>query len=167
MTTPQSDLPYLSGYPPELLEQARELLTSGQLADMLGRKYPQKHDIHSNKALFSYVQELKAQHMRKAAPLDRVNFDDRMHAVHNALGLHIEASRVHGTKVRKRRELKVASVFKQAPADFLRMIVVHELAHMKHREHDRDFYRLCVHMEPEYHQLELDMRLYLTSLDWG
>jgi predicted metal-dependent hydrolase len=42
---------------------------------------------------------------------------------------------------------------------------VHELAHMKHSEHDRDFYKLCTYMEPSYHQLEFDLRLYLSALD--
>jgi predicted metal-dependent hydrolase len=45
------------------------------------------------------------------------------------------------------------------------MIAVHELAHLKEREHGKAFYQLCVHMEPAYHQLEFDTRLYLTHLD--
>jgi predicted metal-dependent hydrolase len=45
------------------------------------------------------------------------------------------------------------------------MIVVHELAHLKQREHDRAFYQLCHHMAPDYAQLEFDLRLYLTHLD--
>jgi len=32
---------------------------------------------------------------------------------------------------------------------FLQMIVVHELAHLKVREHDKAFYKLCHHMAPE------------------
>jgi predicted metal-dependent hydrolase len=43
------------------------------------------------------------------------------------------------------------------------MIAVHELAHLKHREHDKGFYQLCAHMSPNYHQLEFDLRLYLTQ----
>ena len=49
-------------------------------------------------------------------------------------------------------------MFKEMPPEFLRMIVVHELAHMKEREHDKAFYQLCMHMEPEYAQLEFDLR---------
>jgi predicted metal-dependent hydrolase len=48
---------------------------------------------------------------------------------------------------------------------FLRMIVVHELAHLKEYAHNKAFYQLCTHMEPDYHQLEFDTRLYLTHLD--
>jgi predicted metal-dependent hydrolase len=43
------------------------------------------------------------------------------------------------------------------------MIVVHELAHLKVREHDKAFHALCVHMAPDYHQLEFDVRLWLTA----
>ena len=45
------------------------------------------------------------------------------------------------------------------------MIVVHELAHLKEKEHNKAFYNLCRHMLSNYHQLELDMRLYLTELE--
>jgi hypothetical protein len=62
--------------------------------------------------------------------------------------------------------MRVASLFKDAAPEFLRMIVVHELAHMKHADHDRDFYKLCTYMEPDYPQLELDLRLQLTVQDW-
>jgi predicted metal-dependent hydrolase len=41
------------------------------------------------------------------------------------------------------------------------MIVVHELAHLKERNHDKAFYQLCLHMESSYHQLEFDCRVYL------
>ncbi len=61
------------------------------------------------------------------------------------------------------REIRVAALFKEAPADVLRMIVVHELAHLKEREHGKAFYSLCLHMEPDYHQLEFDLRLWLTA----
>lgn len=161
-----ASLPYIAGYPPELQARAEELLKSGELGSMLRKRYGDRHEVRSSKALYTYVQELKAKHMRKAAPLAKVLYDDRIHAAKDALGLHITTTRVQGSKLKKRRELRVASVFKDAPADFLRMIVVHELAHMKHADHDRDFYKLCTHMEPDYHQLEFDLRLYLTELEW-
>jgi len=72
---------------------------------------------------------------------------------------------VQGGKLKAKHEIRVASVFRQAPAEFLRMIVVHELAHMKEKDHNKAFYKLCEYMEPAYHQLEFDMRLYLTHLE--
>ena len=50
---------------------------------------------------------------------------------------------------------------------------VHELAHLKERPHDKVFYQLCNYMEPRYHQLEFELRVYLTHLEvsgarlWG
>ena len=32
-------------------------------------------------------------------------------------------------------------------------------------EHGRAFYALCTHMEPGYHQIEFDVRAWLTALD--
>ena len=161
-----TDLPYLGGYPPDLVDQARGLLAAGKIEGILAEQYPEGHNVRSNKELFTYVQELKQQYMRNSAPLAKVLYDDKLTVIRGALGLHTTATHQHGNKLRKRRELRVASLFKETPKEFLRMIVVHELAHMKHAEHDKDFYKLCCHMEPDYHQLEFDLRLYLTAQDW-
>ena len=160
-------LPYLTGYTDEIRDQASALLMSGELGVRLAERYPDRHEVRSSKDLRQFVGELKAKCMRTAPPLGRVAFDDRLHAIHGALGVHTTTTRVQGTKLRKRREVRIASLFKDTPPEFLRMIVVHELAHMKHSEHDRDFYRLCTFMEPDYHQLELDLRLYLTAAEWS
>jgi predicted metal-dependent hydrolase len=45
------------------------------------------------------------------------------------------------------------------------MIVVHELAHLKELDHNKAFYQLCQYMLPDYHQLEFDLRVYLTWRD--
>src|SRR5659263_625068 len=62
------------------------------------------------------------------------------------------------------REIRVAALFKEVPAEFLKMIAVHELAHIKEKAHDKAFYQLCNHMEPHYHQYEFDLRVYLTHI---
>jgi len=93
--------------------------------------------------------------------LDKVHYDNRLGIEHHALGLNTAISRVQGGKLKAKKEIKISSFFKAAPADFLRMIVVHELAHLKERNHDKAFYQLCQHMEPDYHQLEFDCRVYL------
>jgi len=54
------------------------------------------------------------------------------------------------------------TLFRELPLAFLRMIVVHELAHLKERQHDKAFYQLCCRMEPDYHQLEFDVRAWLS-----
>jgi UTP pyrophosphatase len=162
-----SALPYLRGYAPELLARAQQLVDDGQLLASVLRRYPQAHDVRSDRALFDYVAALKAEHLRNAEPLAKVAYDNKLQVLRNALGTHTTVSRVQGTKLKAKREIRVASVFKEAPAAFLKMIVVHELAHMKVREHDRAFYALCTHMEPTYHQLEFDVRLWLTAQEVG
>ena len=154
---------YLAGYAPQVLERAQALIDSGRLAETLARRYPEAHAVRSDGHLLDYVSALKRQAMRSAPPLAKVVYDDKLHVLRNALGTHTTVSRVQGTNLKAKREIRIASLFKQAPAPFLKMIVVHELAHLKERDHGKAFYALCVHMEPAYHQLEFDLRLWLTA----
>ena len=103
--------------------------------------------------------------MRKTSPLSKVCYDNKIHLINNALGLHSYVSRVHGSKVKTKNEIRISTVFKHAPEPLLKMIVVHELAHLKEKDHDKAFYSLCCHMEPDYHQLELDARLFMIYLE--
>ncbi len=168
-----SDLPYLRSYPESLRGQARDLLAQGSLGAALLRKYPQAHAVRSDKALYEYAQELKARHLRNAGSVNKVLFDNKIHVVRHALGLHTTVSRVQGNRLATKHEIRIAAMFKQAPDEFLRMIVVHELAHLREKDHDKAFYQLCTHMEPQYHQYEFDLRLYLTHVEhagqrlWG
>ena len=156
-------LPYLRGYPPELLAKVRELIGAGRLAETVQQRHRDAHEVRTERALYDYVTELKARHMRSAPPLAKVAYDAKLHIVRNALGTHSTVARVQGTRLKAKREIRIAALFKEAPADFLRMIVVHELAHLKESAHDKAFYALCQHMEPHYHQLEFDVRLWLTA----
>jgi len=158
---------YLAGYPAALTEQVQHLIAQGLLADMLLKKYPHTHEVRTDKALYDYVLECKARHLRNAGQLSRVAYDSKLHVIHNALGTHSRISRVQGANLKTSREIKIAAVFKEMPPEFLRMIVVHELAHIKEREHNKAFYQLCLHMEPDYHQLEFDLRAYLSYLAAG
>nr|WP_235971460.1 YgjP-like metallopeptidase domain-containing protein [Azohydromonas caseinilytica] len=157
-------LKYLAGYPEPLLEQVRSLIAQDRLAAMLARRYPEAHAVRTDRALWDYVQELKAQYLRSSAPLSKVQYDPQVRLLQQALGTHRMVSRVQGGRLKAKREIRIASLFREAPAPFLRMITVHELAHLRHLEHDKAFYQLCTHMEPDYHQLEFDLRLYLTQL---
>ena len=162
MTAP---LNYLAGYPAELLAEVQPLIDERRLGQTLARRYPEAHDVRTDRALYDYVGDLKGRFMRSAPPLSKVAYDNQLQILRQALGTHTAVSRVQGTRLRAKREIRVAGVFREAPAAFLRMIVVHELAHLKEREHDRAFYALCQHMEPDYHQLEFDLRLWLTWRD--
>lgn len=156
---------YLAGYPLALTEQVQQLIAQDQLASRLLKKYPLSHAIRTDKALYDYVLELKSKYLRNAAPLSKVTFDSKLHIIQHALGTHTRSSRVQGINLKAKCEIRVAAMFKEMPAEFLRMIVVHELAHIKEHQHDKAFYQLCRYMEPDYHQLEFDLRTYLTYLE--
>jgi len=162
---PKKSINYLAGYPPTRVSQIRQLIAQDQLAERLLLKYPLAHETRTDRALYDYVLATKDQYLRNTGGLSRVAFDSKLHVMRNALGLHTRISRVQGSKLKTRREILVATVFKEMPPEFLRMIVVHELAHLKEGEHNKAFYQLCCHIEPAYHQLEFDLRAYLTHLD--
>lgn len=161
-TTP---LKYLQAYPASLQDQVRQLIAQDKLGAYLEQRYPGRHDVQSDKALYAYALSLKQEYLRNAPGIDKVLFDNRLDLTHRALGLHTTVSRVQGGKLKAKKEIRIASLFKEAPADFLKMIVVHELAHFKETDHNKAFYKLCEHMQPGYHQLEFDLRVYLTWRD--
>lgn len=158
MTSP---LKYLQHYPATLQDKIRHMQAQNMLGDYIVQRYPQSHLIQTDRALYQYSNEIKQTFLRSAPLLDKVHYDNRLGIEHHALGLNTAISRVQGGKLKAKKEIRISSFFKAAPADFLRMIVVHELAHLKERNHDKGFYQLCEHMEPHYHQLELDCRIYL------
>ena len=141
------------------------LIQQEKLVGHIRHKYPSLHDYRTDKALYDYTLQIKNRYLKKSPPLSKVHYDGKIHVINNALGMHTFASRVQGSKLKSKNEIRVASMFRQVPEPFLRMIIVHELAHLKEKEHNKAFYRLCSHMEPAYHQLEFDTRLYLTAIE--
>lgn len=162
---PKSAPNYLTGYPTHLIAQVQNLIAQGKLADLLQQKYPLTHDVRTDKALYDYVLAIKNEFMGNVGQLSKVAYDSKLHVIKNALGTHTTISRVQGGNLKSKREIRIAAMFREMPPEFLRMIVVHELAHMKEREHGKAFYQLCMHMEPDYPQLEFDLRAYLTYLE--
>ena len=158
-------LKYLSAYSDQTRAQVSLLIEQNKLADVLRKRYPAAHDIRTDRALYDYIQDLKSEFLRNAEPINKVAFDSKIHVIQHALGLHTAISRVQGSKLKAKHEIRVASMFKDVPLEFLRMIAVHELAHVKEKQHDKAFYKLCTYMEPNYHQYEFDLRLYLTELE--
>ena len=156
---------YIAHYPPALQAQVRTLMAEQGLGPMLLKRYPAAHAVRTDRALYDYVTGLKAEFLRNADPLSKVMFDSKLHVIRHALGTHTTISRVQGSKLKAKHEIRIATLFKDVPDAFLRMIAVHELAHLKERNHDKAFYQLCTYMEPAYHQLEFDVRLYLTHID--
>lgn len=155
---------YISHYPNELLSQVMPLIEQNRLGELIIMRYPSAHDIRSDRALYEYVMGLKKQYMRQSANISKIRWDDRISVLSNALGQHRFTSRVQGSKLRAKSDILISAVFKKAPIAFLRMIAVHELAHLREKEHNKSFYRLCEHMLPNYHAIEFDMRLFLTHV---
>ena len=155
-------LKYLQAYPAILQDKVRQLIAQQRLGEHLAKRYPDRHDVQSDKSLYAYVAALKQQHLRNAPGIDKVLYDARLDVLRNALGLHTAISRVQGSRLKAKKEIRVSSLFKTAAPEFLQMIVVHELAHLKEMDHNKAFYQLCTYMLPDYHQLEFDLRVYLT-----
>lgn len=160
-----TQLHYIAHYPEHLKAQIRQLIEQEKLGMYLRTKYPTTHAITSDKALYAYTMELRAEFLRKSEPITKVLYDGKISDINDALGLHRVTIKNHGGRLRSKSEICVASLFKNVPEPFLKMIVVHELAHLKEKQHNKAFYALCESMEPSYHQLEFDVRVYLTHLD--
>jgi UTP pyrophosphatase len=158
-------LKYLNHYPAQIQAQVVGLIEKNKLSSYLLGKYPKSHNFKTDKNLFAYTSEIKNEYMKKSAPLSKTVYDGKINVIHNALGTHHFVSRVQGNKLKAKNEIRVSSMFKSVPEEFLQMIVVHELAHFKEKEHDKAFYKLCEHMQPRYHQAEFDLRVYLTHVE--
>ena len=164
-THKMKNLKYFNHYPDPIKIQIIKLIEQKRLKTHLLKKYPTSHSIKNDKSLFSYAQNIKNSYMKKSLPLSKTLYDGKINVIHNALGTHHFVSRVQGGKLKAKNEIRIASMFKNVPSEFLEMIVVHELAHFKEKEHNKAFYKLCEYMQPSYHQVEFDLRLYLTHVD--
>ncbi|WP_309498641.1 YgjP-like metallopeptidase domain-containing protein [Sulfurovum sp.] len=158
-------LKYLNGYDAQLKSKVQTLIDQNKLGEYLLARYSDRHTYTTDKSLYAYVQELKNTHLRSASPIAKVLYDTKIRDVNAALGTHTFVSRVQGGKLKAKNEIRISHTFKKVPEAFLRMIVTHELAHLKEKEHNKAFYKLCTHIEPAYYQLEFDLRLYLIYRD--
>jgi len=158
-------LKYLNHYSVQTQNQVTQLIESKGLTAHLLKKYPQSHNVKNDKNLFNYALNIKNEYMKKSNPLSKTVYDGKINVIHNALGTHHFVSRVQGNKLKAKNEIRISLMFKSVPKEFLEMIVVHELAHFKEKEHNKAFYKLCEYMQPTYHQSEFDLRLYLTHMD--
>jgi len=155
---------YISHYPQELQDQIRVLIEKERLGVYLKKKYPSNHTINTDKALYAYVMDIKSEYLKRSQ-ISKVFYDGKINDVNKALGTHTFVSRVQGGKLKAKNIIKVATIFKNVPEEFLKMIVVHELAHFKEKEHNKSFYKFCEYMQKNYHQVEFDLRVYLLHID--
>jgi len=158
-------LKYLNGYDTTLKSKVQTLIEQNKLGEYLLARYEKPHEYTTDKSLYAYVQTMKTDYLKSTPPVSKVLYDTKIRDISAALGTHTFVSRVQGGKLKAKNEIRIAHTFKKTPEAFLRMIVVHELAHLKEKEHNKAFYKLCTYMEPNYHQLEFDLRLYLLHCD--
>lgn len=161
-----NQLKYLTGYQAETLLQVQKIIDEGRLGDIILSRYPTVHGVRTDKQLYEYTMDLKSRFLGKSQPLSRVTYDSKIKVIQHALGQHHYITKAQGNKTKTVNEIKIASLFRTGPEAFLKMITTHELAHFREKEHNKSFYQLCRHMEPQYHQYEFDVRLYLTYLDF-
>lgn len=151
-------------YPKHIKEDVKNIIKNNKLGIYLKTKYPTKHQINNDKILYDYTMKYKNEYFKKY-PISKINYDSKINILENALGVHTFISRVQGNKLKRKNEIKISTIFKNVPKEFLDMIIVHELCHFKEKEHNKAFYDLCTYVLKDYHQLEFDLRLYLIHLD--
>jgi predicted metal-dependent hydrolase len=127
-------LKYLSGYSLTIQNQVQEMIANQKLSSYLLSKYPNVHQIYNDKALRGYVMNIKNTYLKKSVSLSQIKYDDKIHVINNALGLHTYVSRIQGNKLKSKNEIRIGDLFKKGPEVFLEMIVVHELSHLKEKD---------------------------------
>ena len=156
---------YLNGYNQDLLAQVDTIIKQNRLGDVLLSKYKEKHNVSSDKELYKLGANLKNQFMKNAKMPDKIYFDNKIELNNQALGLHSYIPIVHGRKIKMINDIKISSRFKSMPYEFLYNVLIHELAHLKEKDHNKAFFMLCEKMSPSYFQVDFDLRLYLTYLE--
>ena len=102
----------------ETLAQVQALHSAGRIGPWLLQRHPHAHGLRTDRALYDYVQTLKADYLRGSEPVTKVAYDSKLQVVAHALGTHTTVSRVQGSKLKAKREIRIASMFKDAPEPF-------------------------------------------------
>lgn len=158
---------YFKGYPQRIRDHFEHLIQNGHAKAYLIKKYPVGHKINTDKQLYEYTNEIRLNFMKKSPQAHKVKYEKQKDLIRNALGTHTFISRNHGGKLKSKHEIRIAASLKNAPEAMLKMLVVHELAHFKEKDHNRSFYNLCEYMQPNYCEVELDTLLYVSLVDQG
>lgn len=156
---------YLNGYNEDLISKVDIVIKNNKLGEILLNKFKSRHTITSDKELYKLSIELKNIYMKNSKAPNRVYYDNSIELTNQALGLHSYIPITHGKKTKTINDIKISTRFKSMPYEFLYNVLIHELAHLKEKEHNKAFFKLCENMSPDYFQVDFDLRLYLTYLD--
>ena len=72
------ELKYLAAYAPDLQEQVRTMLVQNKLGAYLEKRYPERHSVQSDKALYQFTTDLKQQYLRNSPNIDKVLYDSKL-----------------------------------------------------------------------------------------
>ncbi|MFH7495248.1 metal-dependent hydrolase, partial [Pseudomonas syringae pv. tagetis] len=72
----------MKDYPQALQDQVHQLIVQDSLAEYLQQRYPARHQIQRDKALYAYALALKQHHLRNAPAIRKVIFDNRLALTH-------------------------------------------------------------------------------------
>lgn len=78
---------YFRHYPDHLKQQIQDLIDSGNLRSYLLKKYPNQHEINSDRLLYKYANELKDQYMKNVPQLSKVIYEKQKILLTMLLGL--------------------------------------------------------------------------------
>jgi predicted metal-dependent hydrolase len=76
---------YLQGYPVALQQQVRQLIADDRLGDYLAQRYPGRHAVQSDKALYAFVSERRQRFLRNAPGIDKVLYEEKEQVAKDSL----------------------------------------------------------------------------------
>lgn len=156
---------FLKGYDSNLLTQVNKLIEENKLGDYLKSKYNMEKNLNNDKDLYNLGISIKNQYMKNVKTPDKIYFDNKIEFSNQALGLNSFIPKIQGKKIKIINDIKISSRFKKLPYEFTYNVLVHEIAHLKEKNHSKSFYMLCQNISPDYFQIDFDLRLYLTYND--
>ena len=96
------------------------LIAPVQAQDKVLNLYSARH-YQTDEALYAYTLALKARFLRSAESPVKVVFDNHLQVTANALGSNGHVPRIQGKRIKSKREIRVASVFKEEEALLMRI----------------------------------------------
>src|SRR3546814_19531008 len=89
---------YLGGYPLSMRDDVARLIVANKLAPYLARKYPQRHALQSDAALYDYTLELQQNYLRSQSPLQKLIWQNKLDGMPKVQGLPPAGSRGQGAR---------------------------------------------------------------------
>lgn len=156
---------YLRGYSDNIIMSVKKLVDTDKLGLYLKNKYKNVNNCKKDKELYNLAKEIKDKYMKKQKLPEKIFYDNKIELSNQALGLHSYIPVKHGKKYKMKNEIKISSRFKNLPYEFMENVLIHELCHLKEKNHNKAFYNLCRNIDDRYFEKDLDIRIYLTYVD--